>query len=514
MRAPLLLGVDIGSASSKGLLATPDGQVVATAQRPHRISLPAPGWAEHDAEQIWWGEFVSLSRELAPQAGDRLAGVCVSGIGPCLLPADEEGRGLRPAILYGIDTRATAEIDELTERFGEAEILARCGSPLTSQSVGPKILWLRRHEPEVWEATRRIFMASSFVVHRLSGAYVLDHHSASQSGPLYDLGAQAWASAWAEVVAPGLALPELKWPSDRAGVVLGGASEVTGIPAGTPVATGTIDAWAEAISVGVRAPGQLMLMYGTTMFMVAPVEPAGAAPDPRLWLTGWVTPDLRSRAAGMATSGAVTEWLRRLTGDPAHETLLRDAAEIPPGAGGLVMLPYFAGERTPLFDADARGLVLGLTLGHERAHLYRAALESTAFGVRHNVDTMAEVGDRPQEVVAVGGGVQGGLWTQIVSDVTGLEQRICEVTIGASYGDALLAGIAAGQVAPDTSWSREDHLVTPNPAHRSTYQALYQLYRELYPATRSAMHRLARLQTGEGEPSSPLARAAPGGGAR
>src|SRR6476469_4544227 len=168
----LLLGIDIGTSSSKGVLARPNGEVVARATRPHELSLPRPGWAEHDAESVWWSDFMALCAALLPQAEGGIAAVCVSGIGPCLLPADAEGRPLRPAILYGIDNRATQEIETLTARLGRDHILARCGSPLTTQAIGPKLLWLRRHEPEVWGKTRRMLMASSFAVQRLTGEYV------------------------------------------------------------------------------------------------------------------------------------------------------------------------------------------------------------------------------------------------------------------------------------------------------------------------------------------------------
>jgi xylulokinase len=180
--AELVVGVDMGTGSTKGVLATPDGTIVATASRTHAMSLPRPGWAEMDAETDWWGDVVAVLRELIPQAGDaRIAGVCVSGLGPCLLVCDEAVRPLRAGILYGIDMRATAEIEELTRRFGADAILARCGKALSTQAVGPKLAWIRANEPAVWERTRRWYSAHSFVVARMTGEYVLDHHTASQT---------------------------------------------------------------------------------------------------------------------------------------------------------------------------------------------------------------------------------------------------------------------------------------------------------------------------------------------
>jgi len=213
----LLLGIDIGTASSKGVLARPTGEIVATAERAHEFAVPRPGWAEHDAEAVWWDDLVAICRELAPPDEAAIAAVCVSGIGPCLLPVDETGRPLRPAILYGIDTRATAEIDELNRRYGADSILARGGSPLTTQAVGPKLLWLRHNEPDVFERTRGFLMASSFAVERLTGEYVLDHHSASQCDPLYDIHESRWIEELADEIAPGVRLPRLLWPAAVAG---------------------------------------------------------------------------------------------------------------------------------------------------------------------------------------------------------------------------------------------------------------------------------------------------------
>ncbi|MGH2761247.1 MAG: FGGY-family carbohydrate kinase [Thermoleophilaceae bacterium] len=504
MSGELLLGIDIGTASSKGVLAAPSGEVLTQAERGHALSLPRPGWAEHDASAVWWEDLVGLCRELvarAPSGGDAIAAVCVSGIGPCLLAADADGRPLRPAILYGIDTRATDEIAELERRFGPDAVLERGGSPLTTQAIGPKLLWLRRHEPQVWERTAMLLMASSFAVQRLTGEYVLDHHSASQCDPLYDLHTSDWIAEWAEEVAPGLALPRLLWPGEQAGQVTAAAAEVTGLAPGTPVAAGTVDAWAEAVSVGVRAPGDTMLMYGTTMFIVEVL--AAPRSHPKLWATNGVEPDTRTLAAGMASSGALTAWLRELAGGPSYEELVEEAAAVAPGADGLVVLPYFAGERTPLFDPDARGVICGLTLSHGRTHLYRALLEATAYGVRHNLEEMDGVGGRSRRLVAVGGGTRGGLWTQIVSDVAGRPQELPAQTIGAAYGDALLAGRMAGLVDPAADWNPIASTVEPDALTGERYEQLYAIYRELYPATRAHAHALAGLQ---GHAASEVAR--------
>ncbi|GIM89662.1 FGGY-family carbohydrate kinase [Paractinoplanes toevensis] len=473
------LGVDIGTSSSKGVLVRADGTVLRQAVREHAVGRPHPGHVEMDAE-IWWQEFLSLAGELT--TGVTVTAVGVSGMGPCVLLTDKTGKPLRPAILYGVDTRATEQIEELTALLGGADtIRSTCGSALSSQAVGPKLTWLAKHEPATFSAASRLFMPASWLAYRLTGAYVLDYHSASQCTPMFDTHALAWHRPWADQIAPDLELPPLAWPGDVAGTT---ARAIAGIPAGTPVITGTIDAWTEAVSVGAQNPGDLMLMYGTTMFLIA--TGTEIVTSPAMWGTVGAFPGTRNLAGGMATSGAITAWLRDLTGAD-YPDLLAEAEASGPGARGLLMLPYLAGERTPLMDPDARGIIAGLTLDHTRGDLYRAALEATALGVRHNVEAMPPV----RRVVAVGGGTRGGSWTRIVSDVTGLAQVVPRVTIGASYGAAFLA---AGPDADIATWNPAAEIVEPDPAVKAGYDELYALYRDLYPATRSIAHTLATRQ--------------------
>lgn len=491
----LLLGIDLGTASSKGVLATPDGQIIATAvrARPHSMSMPHPGWAEVDAVDIWWEDVVSLSRELLTHAGtDNIAAVCVSGVGPCLLLTADDGTPVRPAILYGIDSRATAEITELNQSLDSAAVLQRCGTPLTTQAVGPKALWVRRHEPETWRRSSRWFNSSSFITFHLTGQYVLDHHTASQCVPLYDIEANTWFEPWYGEVMGSLAPPRLVWPAEVVGSVTRLAAEQTGLPQGTPVCAGTVDAWAEAFSGGVRAPGDLMLMYGSTMFFVQELN--ALARHPQLWNTMGIDPGSTCLAAGMSTSGSLTGWVQKLVGDVPFDTLVKEAAAVPAGADGLLMLPYFAGERTPIFDHHARGVIAGLTLRHQRGHIFRAVYEGIAFGIREILELLDTESNPVQRLVAVGGGTQGRLWTQVVSDVTGRTQEVPEQTIGASYGDALMAAIGCGLVPPNTNWARITNVVQPNPDVRPLYDELYQLYASLYPATREHVHALARIQ--------------------
>lgn len=487
---PAVVGVDIGTSSSKGVLVALDGRVLRSSVVEHSVDRPAPGWVEMDPA-VWWAELVTICRELLVEGPAQVVAVGLSGMGPCVALADAADEPVRPAILYGVDTRSGRQIETLNARLGQEAILARCGSALSSQAAGAKVAWVAEEEPERFARARRLYMPSSWLVRKLTGAYVLDQHSASQCTPLYDTLALDWYRPWAEEIAPGIELPPLRWPGEAAGTVTAEAAASTGLPEGVPVTTGTVDAWAEALSVGAQGVGDLMLMYGTTMFLVHTVP--DRLTSPALWGTVGALPGTRNLAAGMATSGAVTSWLRQLFGSPGYAELLPEAAASGVGANGLLMLPYFAGERTPIMDPEARGVIAGLTLSHGRGDLYRSALEATGFGVRHNIEAIEAAGGDIRRVVAVGGGTQGSLWTQVVSDITGRAQELREQSIGASYGGALLAAQLVGQASID-SWNPVREVVEPDPEATGRYTELYALYRALYLSSADVAHALAARQ--------------------
>lgn len=451
----LTLGIDIGTYQTKGVLVDEAGRVVAEAARDHDMLVPRPGWAEHRPEQDWWGDFVAVTRALLAQSGvdgAAIEAVACSAIGPCMLPVDADGRALMNGVLYGVDTRAMAEVEELTDRIGADTILARCGNALTSQSVGPKILWLKRHRPEIYAQTARIVTSTSYLVQRLTGDCVIDHYTAANFSPLYDVATQDWCFDLAPEIATPEMLPRLLWSSEIAGHVTAAAAAETGLAAGTPVTAGTIDASAEALSVGVTGTGDMMMMYGSTIFIILLTDrPLG---DGRLWYAPWLFPGQHAAMAGAATSGTLTHWFRDqfardLPRDGAFATLAAEAGSVPPGAEGLLFLPYFSGERTPIHDPHAKGAFFGLNLTHTRGHLYRAVLEGIAHGTAHVIDTFRAAGAPPVRVLAVGGGTQNALWMQATSDLSGLDQQVCARTTGAAFGDAFLARVALGQAAPD-----------------------------------------------------------------
>lgn len=484
------LGIDVGTYQTKGVLVTHDGRIVAQATRSHQMLVPKPGWAEHCAETDWWGDFVAVCRELLAESGadpSQIKAVACSAIGPCMLPVDKDGAPLMNAVLYGVDGRAEAEVRELTSRIGLHRIIEICGNALTSQSVGPKILWLQRSRPEIFDQTDKIMTATSFLVRRLTGETVIDHYTAANFSPLYDVEKQCWSDELAGDIVPLDKLPRLLWSGEIAGAVTREAAVETGLKAGTPVTTGTIDAAAEALSVGVTRNGDMMLMYGSTIFII--LHAPERVSDARIWYAPWLFEGEHASMAGLATSGTLTHWFRDqiardLVKEQAFAALAQEAEESPPGANGLLLLPYFSGERTPIHDVNAKGAIFGLNLTHTRGDIYRALLEGIAYGTRHVTDTFAELGQSPQRVLAVGGGAQNHVWLQATSDITGLDQVVCEKTVGASYGDAFLAALAIGVVerADIALWNPAVENISAQP--EKVYQRNYGLFRRLYEQTR------------------------------
>jgi xylulokinase len=510
MKEKRLLGIDIGTYESKGVLTDIDGNVVALASIGHELSIPRPGLAEHDAEKVWWHDFVYICRQLLAASGvepEQIAGVGLSAIAPCVLPVDRHGQPLRPGILYGVDTRATEEIIELERELGRDSIFANSALHLSSQAAGPKILWIRKNEPEVWSKTSKILTGSGYLVFKLTGEHVIDLYTATAYAPMLDIHKKAWNPQMTAPITPLDLLPRLLWSVDVAGIVTQEAARETGLAVGTPVIAGTADAASEALSAGLVNPGDLMVMYGSSIFFIQKTSQLLATD--KFWGAMFLEPDTFAVAGGMSTSGSLTRWFRdnfaseewaneKAGGPNAYNALANMAAQSPLGSQGLVMLPYFSGERTPIHDSQARGLILGLTLSHSRADLYRAILEGVGYGIRHNIDEMSAEGVPPKRILAVGGGTKNPFWLQIVSDIAGIEQNVPDQTYGAAYGDAFLAGIGAGfykNTQHISNWIHYRTVIRPDLSAQSRYEDYYQIYRKLYLDNRESMLRLAQLSS-------------------
>jgi xylulokinase len=518
---PFFIGVDVGTSGTKAGLFDHLGRLLAHHHVSHTVDYPAPNQAEHDAEAVWWAETRLCIRsivEQVPEARDRVAGIACSGLGAALVLVDEEGKALRPAILYGIDGRAARQIERLNATFGEEEILRRSGARLSSQSMGPKLLWLSEHEPDVLARAACVLSTNSFLVRRMTGVSVMDTSTAMFYTPFYDFQGDRWLDEWIRKAGlPRSLFPPVTEPSREAGRLEPRAARELDLPDGIPVLAGTIDTYAECVGSNVERPGEALLVYGSSMTLIGMVEELRAHES--LWCGRHYRRGTYSLIGAMATSGALIEWFRTLlceagpgsgsTGE-LEARINPEASEIEPGCEGLLALPYFMGERTLIEDPYARGVLVGLTLKHGTAHVYRALLEAVAFAARHNVEEFRRLGFPLTGVVATGGGTRNRLWVQIISDVTGLEQtvshdghavlrgnaRMAAEAAGVNVGDAGGAASEAGSATEtataesESAWSIGGTRVTPDPDATDRYDRLYPVFRELYSATAPIVHRL------------------------
>lgn len=498
-----LMGIDIGTTTSKGVITTPEGKIIASAGFEHEISRPHPDWAEHDADQVWWGDFVRVCHLLLEKAQvdpKSIAAVSCSTMYPTLVPVDREGRPLRPGILYGIDRRALKEIELLRERLGEEYCLRTSGNGLSTQSIAPKILWIKNNEPEVFAAVHRYLNASAYITYRLTGRYCIDHGSASLGGVPYCLAENRWDDAAIEALGVRKdQLPELVWADENIGCVSRAAAAETGLAEGTIVAPGTGDHVTESLSQGYIQPGAASISYGTTFGTDVCMDRLLTCPGISTSLTCFK--GLYTLGGGMLNGCSLTRWFRdnlacfddavkNREGFEPYAQLDADAACVPAGCDGLLALPYFSGEKIPFFDASARGVLFGLKLQHTRAHIYRALMESVAFSVRHTLECVQSVGFNVEQVISTGGGTSGLVWTQIVSDVTGLKQQVLKASHGSPMGAAFLGGLVSGVITDRReilNWNETERRVEPNLELKPRYDERYKVFRELYGRTHDLM---------------------------
>lgn len=512
MSQAYFMGIDTGTNSSKGVIIDDSGNVVAVCTTQHEMTNPQPGHYEHDAERDWWGDFCTISRSLLKQTGidpKQIKAVGASALGADCLPVDEHCSPLRKAILYGIDARATDEMEQLTQLYGEEQIRKWYGRPLCSSDVMPKILWIKNKEPEVYAKTYKFITGSTYITAKLTGNYVVDRFLGLASfNPLYD--PQTWEPV-PELCAPICRpdqLAKVQEAADIAGFVTAEAAAETGLAEGTPVTTGTDDSGAEAISCGVVSPGQMMLQLGSSVYMILGTE--GLVDDEQLWREEFIVPGLCDISAGTNTAGSLTKWYRDTLfpdakvleaegGPDAYQTMLAGVAEIAPGSDGLITLPYFAGERTPVNDPLARGVLFGLTLSHTRAHLYRSALEGVGYSIAQQIARMrSHENVEINRIIAVGGGTLNPVWMQMIADILGMPICSPEITLGACFGDAMMAALAVKHPGFDsydslTRYIREGTVYTPHPENHSVYAKYQVLYDRLYPVTAELAHGLASL---------------------
>jgi xylulokinase len=436
--------------------------VLARAEHEYPLSTPHPGWAEQDPGDWWRASELALA-ELGWSEGDPLG---YSGQMHGLVALGADDAVLRPAILWN-DQRTAAECAEIEERVGLGRLIELTGNRALTGFTAPKLLWLRRHEPDVYARIAHVLLPKDYVRFRLSGERAID--AADASGTLlFDVAQRRWSSEMLDL----LELPPAWLPDAHECTAIGGAG----------------DQAAGALGVGIDRPGRLSVVLGTSGVVFAALPAFAADPQARVHAFCHAVPDTWHAMGVMLSAAGSLRWLRDVFG-AGYEELLADAADLPPGAEGVLFAPYLAGERTPHADPDARGAFTGLALHHERGALVRAVLEGVAFGLRDSLELLTELGVEPTAARVSGGGARSELWLRIVSSVLGLPLERTAVEEGAAFGAALLGGVEAGVFASAeeavAACVRVRDVVEPDTAWVEVYRQAYGHYRALYPALRS-----------------------------
>jgi xylulokinase len=480
----LLLGIDIGTTATKALLLDPERGIVAEAERVAHLHSSKPGWAEEDPAE-WWTNVCSLCRELVTPKTE-VAAVGVTGMVPCTILLDQHGKQLHWSVQQN-DARTTDEVQELRRRLADARVLERTGSAVTQQSTGPRLLWFATHEPDVWSKTRWIMGSYDYIAMRLCGERAVESNWALESG-LYDLEAGHWAEDIVEAAGahPSL-LPPVASPDDIVGRLTNEAARETGLASGIPVVAGCADHIGSAFAAGLLEDGDLLIKLGGAGDILLIVDEPLV--DDRLFLDFHLIPGSYVSNGCMATSGSLIRWFQeQVAGGTALTELDQEAAAAGPGAGGVVALPYFLGEKTPINDPSATGAFVGLRLTHTRGHLFRAVLEGIAFGFRHHLDVFRERGHAPQRVRVADGGSRSRVWTQVTADILGLPLE----KVAMRSGSAMAAAFSAGRgVDAFQDWHDIERFVSVTevvePVPASEYDRNYGIYRALYPTLKEVL---------------------------
>ena len=457
-----LVGLDVGTTGVKAIAITQEGEVVASAEEGYPLMTPHPGWSEQDPDDwVRAGE-----RALARLDVDPLR-VGLSGQMHGLVCLDERDRVLRPAILWN-DQRTGVECAEIEERVGLERLISLTGNRALPGFTAPKLLWLRRHEPDVYRRIRRITLPKDYVRFRLTGEWAID--AADASGTLlFDVAHRRWS----DDVLSALEVPREWLPPVYESTEIAGAG----------------DQQAAALGVGVIGSGIASIVLGTSGVVLAALPAYAHDSQARVHAFCHAVPDTWEAMGVMLNAAGSLRWFRdTLAPGASFDALTAEAGRWEPGAEGLNFLPYLQGERTPHADPDARGSFTGLSLRHDRAALVRAVLEGVAYGLRDSLELLRELGVTPEKGRVSGGGARSRLWLEIVASVLGLPVELTVVEEGSAYGAALLAGVAGGAFADAReaveACVRARETVEPNPTWAAAYEQGYPRFRALYPALR------------------------------
>lgn len=497
MKRDLLLGIDIGTTGAKAVLVDAQGAVAAEAMTPYPMHVPRPGWAEQEPED-WWRAAAASTRQLLQEAeSTRVAAVGLTGQMHGLVLVDRAGTALRRCIMWN-DQRTARQCAEIERRVGRNRLIAVTGKPALTGFTAGKLLWVRENEPEVYGRTAKLLLPKDFVRLRLTGTLSTDVAEASGTN-LFDVGRRAWSADVLKAldVEPGLMPDAAESPEVTARVSIDGAA-ATGLAEGTPVVAGAGDQAAQSVGTGIVDEGITSVTVGTSGVVFAATERCVVDRSGALHAYCHAAPGRWHLMGVTLAAGGSVRWLRDLL-ETDYAQMDELAATAPAGSEGLVFLPYLSGERTPHADPDARGVLFGLSLRHGRAHLVRAVLEGVAYSLKDGLELLCALKVVCGRARVSGGGAGSALWRQVMADVFGMELVTVNVTQGAAFGAALLAGVGAGMFADVAAACRasvrETGTVRPGPV-AAVYPGFYGRYRALYPALKDEFRALARTLEG------------------
>ena len=505
------MGVDVGTSGLKALLIDGRGRLLGSNMETYPLKVPRPGWAEQDPE-AWWGGCTRAVRKLLKQAHippSRVAGVGLTGQMHGSVFLNRSGKVLMPALLW-CDQRTGRECAEITSLVGGAQSLLRLTmNPALTGFTAPKVLWVRRHIPEVYRKTAKLLLPKDFVHFRLTGGYSADVSDASGT-LLFDVARRTWSDPVLKALRiPREWLPDARESCEIAGKVSREGAAATGLLEGTPVVAGAGDQAAGAIGCGVVEPGIVSCTLGTSGVVFAACNLPKRVPDGSLHLFCSAVKGGWHMMGVMLSAGGSFKWLRDEMaclgmkippGADPYSVMSREAEKVPAGAEGLVFLPYLSGERTPHADPSARGVFFGLSLRHGRAHLIRAVLEGVAYGMRDSMEIMRGLGLRTSRIRLSGGGAKGPLWCRIQASIYGAPGYTLVREEGPAMGAAMLAGIGTGVFRDYPAACRigveEKVRFNPRRDWYHVYEKYYGIYRSLYPALRPLFADAAMAEAG------------------
>jgi xylulokinase len=500
----VLLGLDVGTGGARAVAVDESGNVVAEASSEYPLHSPRPGWTEQNPEDWWQGAKEVLGR-VGAEVEDGIVGLGLTGQMHGSVFLDASGEVLRPALLWN-DQRTYRQCEKITESVGEERLIQLSGNPALTGFQAPKILWLKDEEPENYSRVSSILLPKDYVRLRLTGEHATDASDAAGT-LLLDVKRRDWSGEILDALEiPAEWMPEVFEGPENTGALHEDVAGELGLPSGIPVAAGGGDNAAAAVGVGVVEEGLLSSSVGTSGVLFA--ASGGFTPDPsgRIHAFCHAVPEEYHLMGVTLSAGGSLQWWRDATGAD-YDELVEATEKVPPGAEGLVFLPYLSGERTPHLDPQARGAFVGLTSRHSIPHMTRAVMEGVVYSLRDSLKIMRELDVPVEQVRATGGGARSPLWRQLQADVYGVPIHRTTADEGPAHGAALLSGVAAGvyrdvDEACSTVRLREE-ITEPDPEQSRIYEEYYEIYRSLYPATESAMHRLTELAMGLADAAEP-----------